>query len=100
MYFPIENDDLLEKYNTIWDQVSTNIKQYLIGRLSIIKNFWIPKQNLMTMKLQIYDKNITKVHSNNTCLAVISLDSSLKKDENYYPQVFLKWCKYIEKPSN
>ena len=39
MYFPIENDDLLEKYNTIWDQVSTNIKQYLIGRLSIIKNF-------------------------------------------------------------
>ena len=54
----------------------------------------------MTMKLQIYDKNITKVHSNNTCLAVISLDSSLKKDENYYPQVFLKWCKYIEKPSN
>ena len=44
-----------------------------------------------------YDKEIPKVVSNYTCLAVISLDSILKKDENYYPQVFLKECKYIEK---
>ena len=35
--------------------------------------------------------------SNHTCLSVISLDSALKKDENYYTQVFLKVCKYIEK---
>ena len=42
-------------------------------------------------------KNIPKVNSNHTCLAVISLDSALKKDENCYPQVFLKECKYIEK---
>ena len=32
-----------------------------------------------------------------TCLAVISLDSALKKDNNCYPQVILKECKYIEK---
>ena len=25
------------------------------------------------------------------------MDSTVKKDENYYPQVFLKMCKYIEK---
>ena len=37
------------------------------------------------------------VDSNHTCLAVITLDSALKKDDNYYPQVFLKDCKYIEK---
>ena len=37
------------------------------------------------------------MHSNNTCLAVISLDSALKKDNTYYQQVFLKECKYIEK---
>ena len=29
-----------------------------------------------------YDKQIPKVDSNYTCLAVISLDSALKKDEN------------------
>ena len=44
-----------------------------------------------------YDKKIPKVDSNHTCLAVISLDSALKKDENYYPQESVKECKYIKK---
>ena len=34
--------------------------------------------------------------SNHPYLAVISLDSALKKDENYYRQWFLKDCKYIK----
>ena len=37
--FLIENDDLLEKYNTIWDKVSADIKKELIANLSIIKIF-------------------------------------------------------------
>ena len=43
------------------------------------------------MKLQIF------YNSNHTCLAVISLDYALKKDDNYYLQVSLKECEYIEK---
>ena len=35
--------------------------------------------------------------SHHTSVTVISLDSALKKDENYYLQVLLKECKYIEK---
>ena len=36
----------------------------------------------MAIKLQIFTiKKIPKLDSNYTCLAVISLDSSLKKDE-------------------
>ena len=35
--------------------------------------------------------------SNHTCLPVISLDSDLMKDEDYYLDVFLKECKHIEK---
>ena len=37
------------------------------------------------------------MNSNRTCLAVASLDSPLKKDEDYYLQVLLKECKYIKK---
>ena len=44
-----------------------------------------------------YDKKIPKVDSIDTCLAVITLDAALKKYDNYYLQVFLKECKYIEK---
>ena len=46
---------------------------------------------------EVYDKKIPKVNSNQACLAIISLDSALKKYENYYPQVCLKDYKYIEK---
>ena len=55
----------------------------------------------MVMKFEVtyfHDKKIPKVSSNHhTCLVVISLDSTLKEDRNYYTQVFLKECKYIEK---
>ena len=44
-----------------------------------------------------YVKEIPKVDSNHSYSAVISLDSSLKKHENYCSQVFLKECKYINK---
>ena len=30
-------------------------------------------------------------------LAAISLNPALKEDENYYPQVFLQECNYIQK---
>ena len=39
MYFLIEDDDLLEKYNTIWDKVSDDIKKTLMASLSAINNF-------------------------------------------------------------
>ena len=38
-----------------------------------------------------------KVGSSHTCLAVITIDSVIKKGENYYPQVFLKVYKHYEK---
>ena len=44
-----------------------------------------------------HDKKVPKVDYNHTFLPVISLDSALKKDENCYPQVFFKECKYIQK---
>ena len=37
MYFLIEDDYLLEKYNTIWDKGSANIKKKLIANLFTIK---------------------------------------------------------------
>ena len=39
MYFLIEDDDLLEKYNTIWDNVGADTKNNLIASLFTINNF-------------------------------------------------------------
>ena len=46
----------------------------------------------MAVKLQIF--RITKFLR---WTLIISFDSALKKVDNYYHQVFLKGCKYIEK---
>ena len=37
MYFLIEDDNLLEKYNTVSNKVSADIKKNFIASLSIIK---------------------------------------------------------------
>ena len=42
------------------------------------------------------DNKIPKTDFNHTCLAIISLDSALNKDGNYYLPVSLKECKCIE----
>ena len=94
IYFFIEDDNLLKKYDTIWDKVSADIKKNLIRDLSIIKT---KIKSYGDDVIDFYDKEIPKMDSNHTCLAVIILDCALKKDENYYPQVFLKECKCIEK---
>ena len=89
MYFFIEDDDLLEKYNTIWDKVSADIKNEFDSEPFYNKNY-------LKTKIKSHGDEVTGFYDH-TCLAVISLDSALKKDENYYLQVFLKECKYTEK---
>ena len=102
MYFLIEDDDLNlkieddEKYNTIWDKVSADIKKK-INKEPVFFVFKNKKESHGDEVTDFYDKEIPKVDSNHTCLAVITLDYVLKKDESYYSQVFLKECKYIEK---
>ena len=91
VYFFIENHNLLEKYNTIWDNDSADIKKKFDSML--VYN----KVSLKTKIKSHGDKEIAKVDSDNNCLTAINLDSALKKNENYYPQVFLKECKYIKK---
>ena len=98
MYLLIEDDDLLEKYNTIWDKVSADIKKELDSEPVYNKNYLKTKiQSHGDEVADFYDKKIPKLDFNHTCLTVITLDSALKKDDNYYPQVLIEECKYIEK---
>ena len=51
----------------------------------------------MEMKLQIFLIKNPKVDSNYTFLEVINLHSALKKDDNYYPQMFYKSVNTLRK---
>ena len=97
MYHWAEDEDLLEKYNTIWHKVRAEIKKEFDSEPVYNKNFLKTKVKSYGDDVKdFYDKEIPKVYSNYTCLEVIRLDSALKNDENYYPQVFLKECKCIK----
>ena len=95
MYFLNIDVDFLEKYNTIWDKVSADIRKEFDSKPVYNNNYL--KIKIRSHGDDFYDKQTPKLDSNHTCWAAISLDSALKKDDNHYPEVFLKECKYIEK---
>ena len=64
MYFLIEDDDFLEKYNTIWDKVSADLKKEFDSKSVYNKKYLKTK-----IKSDFYNKKIPKVDSNHTCLA-------------------------------
>ena len=89
---------LIGKCNIILDKVRTDIKQEHDSEP-------VYNKECLKTKMKSHDDEVTnfydkKVDSNHSCLAVISLDSALKKHENHYQQVLLKECKYIEKKRN
>ena len=88
----------MEKYNTISDKVNADIKKESDSEPVYNKFFLKTKiKSYCDGATDFHDKELSKADSNYTCLAVITIDSALKKDEKYYPQVFLKECKYTEK---
>ena len=78
--FLIEDDGLCEKFDTIRNKVSSDIKREFDSEPVYNQNFLKTKiKSYGDDVTDFYDKEIPKVNSNHTCLAVISLDSALKK---------------------
>ena len=61
--------------------------------LSTIKNFKKTKiESHGDEVTDFYNKEIPNIDSNHTCLSVISVDSTLKKDKNYYQLLIYTTC--------
>ena len=89
IYFLFEGNNLLEKFNTIWDKGSGDIKKEFDSMSVYNKNFLKTKIKPYDDELtDFYDKEIPKMESNHTCIVVISLDSALKKEKSYFPNGF------------
>ena len=84
--------------NTIWDKVSSDIKKEFDSETVYYKKVLKTKiKSYGDEATGFHDEEMPKLRSNNTCSAVINVYSDLKKDKNYFLQVFLKECKCIEK---
>ena len=95
IYFLIKDDDLFKKCKTIWDRVVADVKKEFDSEP-------LYNKNCLKTKIKSHGDEVTDLYDkildyNYTCLAVIILDTALKKDDSYYLQVFLKRCKHTEK---
>ena len=73
MHFLIEDDDLLGKYNTIWDKVSNDTKKEFDSQPVYSKEYLKTKiKSNANEATDFYNKAIPKADSNHSCLAVIA----------------------------
>ena len=96
MSFLIKDDEVWEKYEQIWDVIK--------NKLSIkFHSKPIYEQKYLKTKLREYDgvikthflgNGITKENMHYTCIACIIIDSVMKVEKNFLPQVYLEECKY------
>ena len=79
-----EDDDLLEKYNNVWNKISNSINKELDSEPIYNKKFLKTKiRSYGDEARNFHVKETPQVGSNNTCLTVILIDFVLKKDQNY-----------------
>ena len=68
----------MKKYSNIWDKVNSDIKKKFDSKPACDKKFLITKAKSCGNKAtDIRHKEMPKVSSNHTCLAVITIDSVL-----------------------
>ena len=97
MSFKIEDDEVYLKYNEIWNKIRELLNGVKLSSDPIYDDQYI------TTKLKTFSEVIKTLFDGNEipkekvkyiCIACISIDSALKKDRKYYPQVYLEQCKY------
>ena len=88
---------IIKKCYDIWDKVSNNIKKELSSESIYNKKFLKTKIKYYGDETtDFHDEEMSKIDYNHICLEVVIIDFVLKKDKNYYPQVFLEEWKWIE----
>ena len=102
MSFMVKDDNVLDKYNKIWDKIKEKV---------IIKFHSMPvyDETYIKAKVREFDGKIKtnflgdevpKENMHYTCIACITIDSVMRMDKKNYPQVYLEECKYKAKNTN
>ena len=84
------------KYNQIWNKIKELLGNIKLGNNVIYDDQYI-KIKVKTFKMvkTLFSDDI--IHEEKVeyeCILCISVDSVLKIDKKYYPQVYLEQCKY------
>ena len=96
MSFMIKDDEVWDKYDKIWNVIKDKlgikfhiepVHEYKYLRAKVREFNDVIKTNFL-------GNDVPKENMHYTCIACITIDSVMKADKKYFPQVYLEECKY------
>ena len=96
MSFLVKDVDVLDKYNEIWNKIKNKLK-IKFHSMPVYDETYI-KTNLResndVIKTKFLGDEVPKENMHYTCIACITIDSVMRMEKKYHPQVYLEECKY------
>ena len=98
--FRVNSKQLLKNYNKIWEKIEKLLKIDFEG-----KSVYGDDDKYIKTKRKIYagriitifhNKKVPKEKAPCKCLSIIIIHSVIRANKKYYPQTFLKECKYVQ----
>ena len=92
----VKDDDVLDKYNEIWDKIKEKLNIKFNSEPVYGKKYIKNKVNEFgsVIKTNFLSNKIPKKNKDYTWTACITIDSGMKIEKKNYPQDFLEECKY------
>ena len=96
IYFMIEDDSVLVKYNAIWNNKLNTIST-IFHSIPVYDEKYIKarvKEFNGVVNTNFWGDKVLKEGVHHTCITCINIDSVMKMEKKDYPQVYLEECKY------
>ena len=96
MSFFIRDDEVLDKYNEIWDVIKNKFSIKFHSEPIYDKRYIKAKVREFddVIKTNFLGNKVSKENMHYTCIAGVTIGFVVKIDKKYYPQVYLEECKY------
>ena len=96
MSFFIRNNEVLDKYNKIWDVIKNKLGIKFHSEPIYDKIYIKAKVREFDggIKSNFLGNKVPKENMHYTCIACVTIDSVVRMDKKNYPQVYLEECKY------
>ena len=95
MSFLIKDDEVQERYKQIWGMIKNKLKNNF-HRLPAYDRKYLKnkvREYEAMIKTNFLGNGMPKENMHYTCIACITIDSVIKMDKKYFPQVYLEECK-------
>ena len=100
MSFIVKDKKLLKKYSKIWETIEGLMKITFESKPVYGEDVKYIKTKIKTYADSIitnfHNKKMPKEKASCKCLSIIMIDSVIKANKKYYPQILLEECKYIQ----